>query len=356
VSTAEATRVLLVEDNAGFVYLVRDLLVRKGHGRFTVDAAGSLAEALSAIRAGGFDVVLLDLGLPDSRRIETFSRMRAAAGDTPIVILTVLNDDEVAHEAMKAGAQDYLVKDQVDESLLKRSITYAIERAANQKALHDMSARLLQLQDEERRRLARELHDGTAQDLAALSMNLSVLRRHMDALGADGRAALADSVVCAERCASELKTMSHLLYPPLLEEMGLAGVVKEYVDGFADRSGIAVELDVPADLGRLPPETETALFRVMQESLANILRHSGSSTAAVRFTRGAGEIGLEVNDKGRGMPGELPGSGGPGGVLLGIGIRGMRERMRQLGGRLDIASGPGGTTVKAVLPFMEIEQ
>jgi len=128
------------------------------------------------------------------------------------------------------------------------------------------------------------------------------------------------------------------------------------VDGFADRSGIAVELDVPADLGRLPPETETALFRVMQESLANILRHSGSSTAAVRFTRGAGEIGLEVNDKGRGMPGELPGSGGPGGVLLGIGIRGMRERMRQLGGRLDIASGPGGTTVKAVLPFMEIEQ
>jgi len=345
-------RVLLVEDNQGFAYFVRDLLMRKHIGQYTVEHAATLADGMARLGKAAADIVLLDLGLPDSARMDTFTRVHGAFPDVPVIILTVLDDDEVARHAVRAGAQDYLVKDRVDGPLLVRAIAYAIERSRSAKSLHALSARILQLQDEERRRLARDLHDATAQNLAALSMNLAALSRQQGHLSQDGVAALRDSIACADRCTRELRTMSYLLHPPLLDEVGLVSAIREYADGFATRSGIRVTLDLSSSPRRLPMEAETALFRVMQESLVNVHRHSGSATATVRLSVGDGVVRLEVSDKGRGIPREkLHADAGVSG--MGVGIRGMIERIRQLGGQLGVETSPSGTTVAATLPMAE---
>ena len=219
-------------------------------------------------------------------------------------------------------------------------------------AVRELSGRLMRLQDKERRHLARELHDTTAQELAAISMNLAVVRARTSELSADVRTILADTAVLTERCASEIRTMTYLLHPPVLEALGLAGTVRDYTDGFARRSGIRVDLEISDELGRLSHERELALFRVLQESLANILHHSGSRTASIRLVRTTDEVKLEVRDRGRGM--KLAGGAAAEELPefnLGVGILGMRERMRQLGGRLEIHSGAQGTGVAAIVPL-----
>ena len=344
--------VLLIEDNAGFAFFIRDVLVRQKKGGFSVDTAGTLADGLAILRKGGTDVVLLDLGLPDSIRSATFARVRSLAGDTPIIVLTVLEDDEVALKTVRAGAQDYLVKDQVEKNLLVRSIRYAVERARIERALHQLSGRLLESQDQERRRIARDLHDVAAQNLAALAMNLSLLKSFAEHMPPEGRALLDESLASAKACGTELRTVSYLLHPPLLDELGLAGAVREYADGFAERSGIRVDLEIPSDFGRLSADCETALFRVLQESLANIHRHSASPTASIRFACTPSEVLLEVADRGKGLKaGSL--ASGDASLRMGVGIAGMRERIRQLGGRLEILTGAQGTTVTASLPHRE---
>jgi len=346
--SAGPIRVLLVEDNLGFAYGIRDILMRQEAGRFALDEARTLAGGLAVLEQGGIDVLLLDLGLPDSNRIRTFDVAHARAPRLPIIILTVLDDDAIALHAVRAGAQDYLLKERIDRHLLVRAIRYAVERARADNALRVLSARLMDLQDAERRRIARDLHDSTGQTLAALSMNLSLLARRASTLDPDAKGILSECAVLARRCSDELRTMAYLLHPPLLDELGLVGAVRDYCDGFAERSGIRVDLAVPPDLGRLPKEAETALFRIMQESLTNVHRHSGSRTASIRIVRQPTEFRLEVQDTGTGVrPESLQAATGG---AAGVGIAGMRERVGQLGGRLEIKSGPGGTTVIAVLP------
>jgi signal transduction histidine kinase len=348
---ATATRVLLIEDNVGFAYFVSDVLMRQSPGRFLVEQAHTLADGLAILDRGGIDVALIDLGLPDSTRIQTFSKARAHAPHVPIIILTVLDDDEVALQAMRAGAQDYLVKERVDKHLLVRAICYAIERARADQALHQLSARLIDLQDAERRRIARDLHDTTAQTLAALGMNMALLKRGAEPMTPEFRSLLAESIDCVEQCATQVRTMAYLLHPPLLDELGLAGAVRDYADGFAERSGIRVDLELPDQFGAVSKDAERTFFRVMQECLTNIHRHSGSPTASIRFDRDESGVRLVVQDKGRGMPpGNLNGSAGTY-VSLGVGIAGMRERVRQLGGHMQIQSDQAGTTVTAFLPL-----
>jgi signal transduction histidine kinase len=343
----KSLHVLVVEDNVGFAYLVRDVLVRNRGGAFVVHEARTLADGLATLNREDVDIVLLDLGLPDSTRMETFSRMHVCAPRIPIIILTVLNDDDLAMAAMRNGAQDYLVKEQVNQQLLDRAIRYAVERARSDNALHELSARLLDLQDAERRRIARDLHDSTAQTLAALAMNLSLLDRRPSAFPDESRTLLAECATLVRRCSDELRTTAYLLHPPLLDELGLAGAVRDYCDGFAKRSGIRVDLEIPSDLGRFPTDVENALFRVMQECLANIHRHSGSPTASIRFALQPSGIRMEVRDKGGGMASApVLRQGG-----MGVGIAGMRERLRQLGGRLEIDTGASGTSVVAILPL-----
>jgi len=225
------------------------------------------------------------------------------------------------------------------------------KRKQAEEALHKMSGQLLRSQDEERRRIARELHDTTAQGLTALLMNLSLVNESALGLNDKARQLLAGAVALAEQCARELRTLSYLLHPPMLDELGLAGAMRDYADGFARRSGLRIDLEMPPDLERLPIETELALFRVLQEALANVRRHSGSRTASIRLAWTATELRLEVRDQGRGM--KAAGSPPAGSSLagaLGVGLLGMRERMHNLGGRLEIESDDHGTCVIAIAP------
>jgi PAS domain S-box-containing protein len=231
------------------------------------------------------------------------------------------------------------------------------ERKQAEQALSELSAQLLSSQDEERRRLARELHDSSAQTLAALSINLELVGKYADISG-DPRAskALAASVELAAQVSCEIRTFAYLLHPPDLEEAGLCSALSLYVKGFAQRTNVEVDLEISPGLDRLSDDVEIALFRIAQECLTNVHRHSGSRRARIRLVRDPGQITLEVADDGKGLPASsfTWSDGTP--VTLGVGIRGMRERVKQLGGRLQVEPvDPGnptspGTHVSVVLP------
>ena len=171
----------------------------------------------------------------------------------------------------------------------------------------------------------------------------------------EGCRTLEESLGLVRELSKELRTISHLLHPPLLDESGLPSALRWYVDGFAERSKIPVKLELSSELGRLSPEVETTVFRIVQESLTNVHRHSGSRTAAIKILRIADQLVVEVRDEGKGMPVQVYGSlSGP--ATPGVGIQGMRERVRQIGGRLDIRSGSAGTTLCATLPVRQAGQ
>lgn len=219
------------------------------------------------------------------------------------------------------------------------------ERKRVEHQLQQLSRRLMQLQDDERRRIARDLHDSTAQTLTALSMNLSALAREESPLPeARRRQLLEDSMVLAERATGELRTTSYLLHPPLLDERGLASALRWFTEGFAQRSKIEVKLVIAPEVERMSPEVETAIFRVVQESLHNAHRHSGSKKVEIRLNVKDGELVLEVRDWGCGMKPSREENPG-------VGIAGMKERMLQLGGKLVVASNDPGTAVIAHLPL-----
>jgi PAS domain S-box-containing protein len=225
------------------------------------------------------------------------------------------------------------------------------ERKQAEEALRQLSTRLLQLQDEERRRLGRELHDSLAQSVLAVNLNLAQATRSLTSKDERSRHALAEARRVLVEMSREIRTLSYLLHPPLLDELGLVSTLKEYAEGFGERSGIRLELDIQAGFGRLPQEAETALFRIVQESLANIQRHSGSKTARIHLRGDSAGINLEVSDRGRGMDTKAIERGNGSRTRLGVGILGMRERMTQLGGKLEIESSSSGTTVRVSIPL-----
>jgi PAS domain S-box-containing protein len=207
-----------------------------------------------------------------------------------------------------------------------------------------LAGQLLVLQDEERRRIGRELHDGTGQQLVALSMTLARLNSlcagHSDAVSE----AVAESRALLDHCLREVRTLSYLLHPPLLDESGLASATRWLADGFAKRSGIRVSARIGAGFGRLPRPIELALFRVLQETLTNVHRHAASPSVRIILRRGRSSVLLAVSDAGRGLAATDSGSEG-------VGIPGMRERLRRLGGYLLISSDGHGTTVRALVPL-----
>jgi signal transduction histidine kinase len=233
------------------------------------------------------------------------------------------------------------------EELESRVKERTADLVAAEESLRALSARLLQAQDEERRRLARELHDSAGQLLAALNMNLVPIREEAEKLGPKFVRSVEESIQLVEQLSKELRTISHLLHPPMLDEAGLEFALQWYVEGFAERSKIAVDFELGPDLGRLPREVETAIFRLVQECLTNIHRHAESPVARIRLIRDDHEVCLEVRDRGRGMTAGRWGAG----RKTGVGIQGMRERVRQLGGILEIQSSNTGTAILARLPI-----
>lgn len=220
-----------------------------------------------------------------------------------------------------------------------------------EESLRNLSARLLMLQDEERRRIARDLHESTGQKVAALSLDLTLAGRQANGVSPEVRAALQQCSILAEEITADIRTLSYLLHPPLLDEVGLRSAARWYIDGFTRRSKIEVDLQLPSKLPRMHQDVEIALFRILQESLNNVHRHSGSKTAQVRLSTSADGVTLEIRDQGHPSTQQAQRLTGKEAAMLGVGIRGMRERVRQLGGKLEIHPGADGTVVKAVLPL-----
>jgi PAS domain S-box-containing protein len=234
-----------------------------------------------------------------------------------------------------------------NESRLRRAkaeLEFLVEERTT--ALRRLSSQLLRLQDTERRRIARELHDSLGQYLAGLKLNMALLQKF------PGSGELwSQSEELMEQCIAEIRTLSYLLHPPMMDEVGLASAAQWYVDGFSQRSGIKVNLDVRQLPGRLPEAIEIVLFRAIQEALTNVHRHSGAATVGIQIQQNPKRVILDVKDNGRGMSPELLDRFNHGGVGGGVGLAGMRERIRELGGQLRLGSNNPGASLRIVIPL-----
>jgi PAS domain S-box-containing protein len=278
------------------------------------------------------------------------------------IVLTAIRDNQGKLVGFAKVTRDFTERMRAQEALQSANIELAAEvaerksaekrLAISEKSLRELSLHLLSTQDEERRRIGRELHDSLGQYLVMLKMNLDSLESSLGPQQANGVGQeLRQSIRLAEDSLKEVRTISYLLYPPMLEEMGLKSAIPWYLDGFSKRSAIATNFEIETGFGRLAREVELALFRVLQESLTNVHRHSGSSTANVRLSMAGGPVVLQIRDKGNGIPTKLMEESGQDWLgSLGVGLRGMSERMRQLGGKLEVASTATGTTVTASVP------
>ena len=278
------------------------------------------------------------------------------------IVLTAIRDDQGKLVGFAKVTRDFTERMRAQEALQSANIELAAEvaerksaekrLAISEKSLRELSLHLLSTQDEERRRIGRELHDSLGQYLVMLKMNLDSLESSLGPQQANGVGQeLRQSIRLAEDSLKEVRTISYLLYPPMLEEMGLKSAIPWYLDGFSKRSAIATNFEIETGFGRLAREVELALFRVLQESLTNVHRHSGSSTASIRLSLTNGAVVLQIQDQGNGIPTKLMEESDQDWLgSLGVGLRGMSERMRQLGGKLEVASTATGTTVTASVP------
>lgn len=258
-----------------------------------------------------------------------------------------------AEDALRSSEERLRVLTETLEQQVKaRTVELELRNAeisSQSEQLRDLSARLMQAQDDERRRIARELHDSAGQILAGLALNLANIAKYAPENIPHVSGAIEHSQELVAELTQEIRTMSYLLYPPLLEETGLAETILWYVQGLKDRSGLAIAVDIPTDFPRLSPDAELVVFRVVQEAMTNIHRHSHSKTAAIRISVADKSVLVEIRDEGQGIPADklkqIQSRG------LGVGIRGMRERVRQLNGEMTIDSGQSGTSVLAVFPL-----
>ena len=219
--------------------------------------------------------------------------------------------------------------------------------------LRVVSGHLLNLRDEERRKLGRDLHDSAGQLLSMAKLNLSLAGEHLGPVHPRAGAYIEECSKLIDQALSEVRTISYLLHPPLLEELGLAGVLPWYVAGFSERSRIKVTLDVPKEMGRLPRELELGLFRILQECLTNVHRHSNSTTATISLFLANKQVRLKVEDQGKGMAVTTKESGNQG-RTSGVGLNGIRERVANLRGHMQVRSGDWGTAVEVVFPSTEV--
>jgi Signal transduction histidine kinase len=253
-----------------------------------------------------------------------------------------LQQKEQAHDALRE------TKMRLEKEIAER-IGAERKLRASERSLRELSGHLMKIQDEERRHLGRELHDSIGQYLAVLKMGLEGLRTDKKSLEGSAGPQFTECLRLVDQTITEVRTMSYLLYPPMLEEMGLETAISWYLDGFSKRSGVLATFQVPHAVGRVQRDAELAIFRIVQESLTNLHRHSGSSTAQVRLLKTSNELAIEISDQGKGIPVEVLESAQDNGATIGVGLRGMTERMRQLGGKLEVVSSTTGTTVRATV-------
>lgn len=306
-----------------------------------------------------FPIIVLTGGGMSTAATEIAARSRAPLGNVSLLERPLRPATLIAavRTALAARQRQYEIRDHLQqreqaEEALRRAHD-ALESLVEQRtaALRRLSARLLRVQDEERRRIARELHDSLGQYLTAAKINLDVLAHTKG----DG-AYLHEAQQLIDRAISDTRTLSHLLHPPLLDEAGFISAARWYVEGFGKRSGIRTALEIPDGFDRLPSEVETALFRILQEALTNVHRHSGSRSVEVRLTRDSTLVVLAIQDHGKGIPQDTLDRFKKSGTNVGVGLAGMRERIKELGGTFHLESGPKGTLLKAIVPIASAEK
>jgi PAS domain S-box-containing protein len=373
--------VLIADDNAD----MREYVERLLGNQYEVAAVADGESALKSARERRPDLILSDIMMP---RLDGFGLLRAVRADQllksiPVILLSARAGEESRVEGLDAGADDYLVKPFSARELVARVGSHlAMAKIRHESAeqfrmlserldaevrlrtreleergndllkqsgqLRELSRRLLQVQDEERRHIARELHDSAGQTLTVLGMNLSMLLQDIQEKAPDlaKRAEATEKLV--QQLHQEIRTASYLLHPPLLDETGLVSALEWYTQGLSTRSGINIDLTIPKDFGRIPRDIELVVFRLVQEGLTNIHRHSGAKNAAIRIARVDDAVSVEIADDGDGMPAEKLAEVQLGGS--GVGIGGMRERVRQFKGSMRIESGASGTKILVNIP------
>src|SRR5579862_9937534 len=339
-----------ISENAGAAIISEEVLQN--------GTIGVLAERVSAQPPwSDFPLIVLTGSGLSTESTESAVRSRAPLGNVallerplrPVTLISAVRSALLARRR-QYEVRDHLREREAAEEALQRAHD-ALESLVEQRtaALRRLSAKLLRVQDEERRRIARELHDSLGQDLTAAKISLDMLAQEQYFNAAH----LRDAQSLVERCISDTRTLSHLLHPPLLDEAGFLSAAKWYVEGFGRRSGIDARLRLPEHLHRLPRRTEIALFRILQEALTNVHRHSGSLAVEVCVSCDESSVILTVKDFGMGVPREILDRFWRTGNV-GVGLAGIRERLQELGGALEIESNLDGTTLRVTIPLQYI--
>lgn len=349
VCASAASLVAAISEDAGAAIITEEVLQSV--------AIGSIAEKLSAQpRWSDFPIIVLTGGGMSTASTESAERSREPLGNVsllerPLRPATLVSAVRTALTARQRQFEirDHLRQREAAEQALQRAHD-VLETQVEQRtaALRLLSSRLMRIQDEERRRIARELHDSLGQYLAAAKINLDVLAAEKH----NGAAVyLRDATQLIDRAIADTRTLSHLLHPPLLDEAGFGTAAKWFVEGFGSRSKITTTLEMPPNLHRLPSEIETALFRILQEALTNVHRHSRSKKVEIRLAFDESSVSLIVEDHGKGIPRDVLDRFAESGTNVGVGLAGMRERAKELGGTLEVQSGKKGTQLHVVIPI-----
>jgi len=347
--------ILMVDDHPGKLLSYEAILTGLGENLIKATSGN---EALEQLLKNDIAVILIDVNMPemDGFELAAMIRQHPRFEQTALVFISAVQMTDLDQlKGYERGGVDY-ISVPIAPDLLRAKVKMFVElhRKSRQLAeknqqLRLLSSRLLAAQDVERRRIARNLHDSLGQYLASVKMNLDLLSPSVSSGGAAFLSSAKDSV---DQCIAETRTISHLLHPPMLDEAGFGSAARWYVEEFAKRSGIEARLDLQAEIERLPESIEVALFRILQESLTNVHRHSGSSSVEIQLKTTDGYATLTVRDFGHGMPAELLDGFDQHRARFGVGLSGMRERVNDLRGRLDIRSNEHGTTIVATVPLL----
>jgi len=352
----EKVNILMVDDQPGKLLTYEAILNELDENLIK---ARSGKEALDHLLRTDIAIVLMDVSMPelDGFQLADMIRQHPRFQKIAIIFISAVHLTDLDRlNAYQRGAVDYISVPVVPELLRAKVRVFAdLHRKTQQletlnRDLRSLSARLLAMQDEERRRIARDLHDSIGPLIAALSMNNGMLAQQTKKLGPEVADVLQQNNQLVEQLSKDIRTISHLLHPPLLDEIGLLPAIKMFAEGFAERSSVKVDVELSPEIGRLPPNVEISVFRVVQECLTNVYRHSGSKTASIKIAPSQEKLlTVQVRDEGKGMPrtNGVPAFPGPN---HGVGLSGMRERLRELGGTLEIKSSENGTTVIAAVP------
>lgn len=362
ISGEKPIRILFIEDDPGYARLIRETLKECGRAVFEPTHVTKIASAIKQLKSETYDVILLDLNLPDSWGFETFETVRAASPSTPVVVLTGMTDEEIGIMAVQKGAQDYLGKGEVEGNLLARTIHFALERKRmdtershaveelekSRQKFRNLSAHLQDLRESERKYIAAELHDELGGLFTAMKMELSLMTSNTSINQEKVRKAGKSLVKLADTGIETVRRISTELRPDILDHLGLISAIQWYMSEFQKRARIRCKCILSDEEIQMNKNRATATFRILQEAMTNVARHSEATRVTVEARKEDNMMTLKIEDNGKGIDEEKIND------PLSFGLLGMQERTLYLGGEIRICRAPHkGTTVAATIPISE---